>query len=184
MVTAHSGAPFGTSPSTFTEGPSFAHCIRYVASNRVREVFLITSLLATPGCSLFVPKMQAVTITSTDPAGKIFVDDEPVGTGKIATKLDRTKTHTVIVRLLNGRAAECAISQDFRHRCARPCRWLLIPGAIRRRLWAGLLGARPRQRCRERPGQLGNGVRRRKTRRTRWIRSRESILGQPPAWVG
>ena len=55
--------------------------------------------------------MQAVTITSTASSGQIYVDDAPVGTGKVAIQLDRTKTHTVIVRVPGGQTGAASIGR-------------------------------------------------------------------------
>ncbi len=59
---------------------------------------LMTSMTALPGCSLFVPKHQAITITASDPEAQLFVDGQPVGTGTTAVQLERNKSHTVTAK--------------------------------------------------------------------------------------
>ena len=81
-------------------------------SIRLVVVLLVVSgILCTPGCSLFVPRQQAVTIRSTDPNADIFVDGVNVGKGTIGMTLDRTQSHTVTAKAADGKAGAAAINK-------------------------------------------------------------------------
>ena len=62
---------------------------------QVSVALVVMALIFMPGCSLFVPKQQAVTIRASDPNADIFVDAENVGKGTVSMTLDRTKSHVV-----------------------------------------------------------------------------------------
>src|SRR6184192_452127 len=89
---------------------------------------VITSLIFMPGCSLFVPRQQAVTIRCADPTADVFVDGEKVGKGTLSMTLDRTKSHTVTAKA-DRRAG--SVGHHWR---------VLLPGAVPRRPGAGILG--------------------------------------------
>jgi hypothetical protein len=74
--------------------------------------FVVVALIFMPGCSLFVPKQQAVTIRSSDPNADVYVDGEKVGKGTISMTLDRTKSHTVTAKA-DGRAGAAAINKKI-----------------------------------------------------------------------
>jgi hypothetical protein len=65
----------------------------------------------TQGCSLFVSRHQAVTITASDPNGRIIVDGAEVGTGSATPMLDRTRSHGVLVKTADGRNGAAAIGK-------------------------------------------------------------------------
>jgi len=73
---------------------------------------VVVALTFIPGCSLFVPKQQAVTIRSSDPNADIYVDGEKVGKGTMSMTLDRTKSHTVTAKA-DGRAGAAAINKKI-----------------------------------------------------------------------
>ena len=60
------------------------------------------------GCSLFVPSMQAVSISANDPAAEIHVDGQLRGKGTVAMQLKRNKSHTVLAKV-DDRAASANI---------------------------------------------------------------------------
>ena len=70
------------------------------------------SLIGLQGCSLFVPKTQAVNITATDPNADIYVDGANVGKGTVALQLERNRSHTVNSRA-NGKAGAVAINKKI-----------------------------------------------------------------------
>src|SRR4051794_6875956 len=72
-----------------------------------------SGLVFTPGCSLFVPRQQAVTIRSTDPNADVFVDGMNVGKGTIAMTLDRTQSHTVTAKSTDGKVGAAAINKKI-----------------------------------------------------------------------
>ena len=74
---------------------------------------LVAAILITPGCSLFVPKQQSVSIRANDPSAKIFVDNTEVGTGSTSVMLDRTKSHTVVAKSASGRSGAVAIQRKI-----------------------------------------------------------------------
>jgi|SRR6266446_7322162 len=78
----------------------------------VSVALVVVALIFMPGCSLFVPKQQAVTIRASDPNADIFVDAENVGKGTISMTLDRTRSHTVTAKA-NGRAGAAAINKKI-----------------------------------------------------------------------
>jgi len=63
------------------------------------------------GCSLFVPKLQPITLRATDPSAEIFVNDLSVGKGTVSTSLDRTKTYGVIARTPSGKTGAANINR-------------------------------------------------------------------------
>ena len=74
---------------------------------------VIPVLLLGQGCSLFVSRQQAVTINSSHPDGRIFVDGQEVGTGKVATMLDRTESHSVLVKAPDGRVGTASLNNKI-----------------------------------------------------------------------
>jgi hypothetical protein len=80
---------------------------------RIMVVALVgLGLTILPGCSLFSPKTQAVSITATDPNAEIFVDGAPVGKGTVVAQLDRRRSHTVTAKA-NGKAGAAAINKHI-----------------------------------------------------------------------
>jgi hypothetical protein len=67
---------------------------------------------AAPGCSLFVPKLQPVKITATDPTAEILVNGKSVGTGTVAVQLERNKGHTVVAKA-DGKTGAAAINRKI-----------------------------------------------------------------------
>lgn len=64
-----------------------------------RVLLLLATVFLSQSCSLFVPSMQAVSITASDPRAEIFVDGAPLGRGAVTTKLRRNQSHTVMARI-------------------------------------------------------------------------------------
>ena len=86
--------------------------LRSLALRLIVVSLLSVSLMGLQGCSLFVPKTQAVNITATDPNADIVVDGANVGKGTVALQLDRTRSHTVTSRA-NGKAGAAAINKKI-----------------------------------------------------------------------
>jgi hypothetical protein len=76
-------------------------------------LLVVSGILCAPGCSLFVPKQQAVTIRSTDPNADVYVDGANVGKGMISITLDRTHSHTVTAKTGDGKVGAAAINKKI-----------------------------------------------------------------------
>ncbi len=63
------------------------------------------ALLASTGCSLFVPHTQRVTVRAWSPAALIQIDDVPVGTGRVQADVSRNKAHVFSATLAGRREA-------------------------------------------------------------------------------
>ena len=50
------------------------------------------------GCSVFQPRTQRVTIVPSEPDAKIYLNNNPVGTGKTTLELERNRTYAVSAR--------------------------------------------------------------------------------------
>ena len=50
------------------------------------------------GCSVFQPRTQRVTIVPSEPDAKVYLNNNPVGTGKTTLELDRNRTYAVSAR--------------------------------------------------------------------------------------
>ena len=74
---------------------------------------LMAAIVMAPGCSLFIPKQQAISIRSNDPSAKLLVDGTEVGTGSTSVMLDRTKSHTVVAKAASGRSGAVAIQRKI-----------------------------------------------------------------------
>ncbi|MEM7233129.1 MAG: hypothetical protein AAF517_13185 [Planctomycetota bacterium] len=85
-------------------------------SSRAQRIVCVALVLALPlaqGCSFTLPRDQAITITSTEPDVEILVDGMPVGNGTAAPLLDRTRSHTILVRTKDGRSGVSSVSQTI-----------------------------------------------------------------------
>jgi hypothetical protein len=54
--------------------------------------------IAGPGCSAFQPRMQAITITATQPGADIYVDGNNLGKSPVTTELARDRSHSVMAK--------------------------------------------------------------------------------------
>ena len=50
------------------------------------------------GCSVFQPSTQRVTIVPSEPDAKVYLNNNPVGTGKTTLELQRNRTYAVSAR--------------------------------------------------------------------------------------
>jgi hypothetical protein len=50
------------------------------------------------GCSAFQPRTQRVTIVPSDPTAQVYLNNDPVGTGRTTIDLDRNKTYAISAR--------------------------------------------------------------------------------------
>ncbi len=50
------------------------------------------------GCSAFQSRTQRVTIIPSDPAAQVYLNNDPVGTGRTTLELERNKTYAVSAR--------------------------------------------------------------------------------------
>ena len=50
------------------------------------------------GCSVFQPRTQRVTIVPSEPDAKIYLNNNPVGTGKTTLELERNRSYAVSAR--------------------------------------------------------------------------------------
>ncbi len=50
------------------------------------------------GCSAFQPRMQRVTIIPSDPNAQVYLNNDPVGSGRTTLELERNKTYAVSAR--------------------------------------------------------------------------------------
>ena len=71
-------------------------------------------MLAGPaGCSFFVDSQQTIRIEASDPAARIFVDGQEVGTGSALVPMRRNRTHSVRAELSDGRVAQARIRKNI-----------------------------------------------------------------------
>jgi hypothetical protein len=54
------------------------------------------------GCSAFQPRTQRVTIVPSEPDAKVYLNNNPVGTGKTTLELERNRTYAVSARSGQG----------------------------------------------------------------------------------
>lgn len=70
-------------------------------------------LLGPSGCSLFVDSEQSIRIEASDPAARIFVDGQEVGTGSALVPMRRNRTHAVRAETPDGRIAQTRITKGI-----------------------------------------------------------------------
>lgn len=63
---------------------------------KARSLLACGVLIATAGCSIFVPPDQAITISATDPGATLLVDGRSYGPGSRAVKMSRNQNHVVM----------------------------------------------------------------------------------------
>ena len=70
-------------------------------------------LLGPAGCSLFVDSSQHIRIEASDPAARIFVDGQEVGTGSALVPMRRNRTHSVRAEAPDGGVAQGRIRKNI-----------------------------------------------------------------------
>ena len=68
---------------------------------------------ALPGCSLFVPPTQQVTLEANDPQALIYADGRQVGVGSATVKVKRNDSHTFRAAAADGRAATARVGRSI-----------------------------------------------------------------------
>ena len=74
---------------------------------------LLAAAPALPGCSLFVPPKQSVTLQSNDPRATLYADGKMVGTGSATLKLRRNDSHIFRAETPDGRTATARVSRTI-----------------------------------------------------------------------
>ncbi|MDQ3516662.1 MAG: hypothetical protein M3403_07835 [Gemmatimonadota bacterium] len=67
----------------------------------MRKTALIALAAAIPvasGCSAFQPRTQRVTIIPSDPTAQVYLNNDPVGSGRTTIELERNKSYAISAR--------------------------------------------------------------------------------------
>ena len=69
--------------------------------NLLRKTALLGLSVIVPlasGCSAFQSRTQRVTIIPSDPGAQVYLNNDPVGSGRTTLELDRNKTYAISAR--------------------------------------------------------------------------------------
>ena len=69
--------------------------------NRLRKATLLALAAIIPvtsGCSVFQPRTQRVTIIPSDANAQVYLNNDPVGSGRTTLELERNRTYAVSAR--------------------------------------------------------------------------------------
>ena len=83
--------------------PVLVRRVVFCARHLLLGLLLALMLLNPLGCSLFVSSEQPVTIKSSDPSARIFVNGQEVGVGTAVVQLRRNRNHQIRAETADGR---------------------------------------------------------------------------------